>query len=140
MATASHEVSSDGDQEHMQDCRYFMDFDMSILGAPRAAYNTYMTEVKAEYQILLGRTTNPRAWDLLWARKRPSFMFVLHSRLFQNECERRSMAIEWPLHVLRGRQWIGCGVVQCQRADFVGGHSKPHWPFRRRLRRCDRTR
>ena len=72
VATASHQVGP----EESQDCRFFMDFDLSILGASASAYRNYMAEVKDEYQILLGRTDDNEAWDIVWAENRPKFMCV----------------------------------------------------------------
>ena len=72
VATASHQVGPG----ESQDCGFFMDFDMSILGASWPEYQVYMAEVKDEYQILLGQTADDQAWEITWATNRPKFMWV----------------------------------------------------------------
>ena len=72
VATANHQVGSG----ESQDYGFFMDFDMSILGASWPEYQVYMAEVKDEYQILLGQTADDQAWEITWATNRPKFMWV----------------------------------------------------------------
>jgi predicted metal-dependent HD superfamily phosphohydrolase len=48
-ATATHALPDLGDEAASSDAAYFLDMDLSILGAPKAAFDSYEAAVRREY-------------------------------------------------------------------------------------------
>eukprot|EP00239_Pterosperma_sp_CCMP1384_P001329 CAMPEP_0197851934 /NCGR_PEP_ID=MMETSP1438-20131217/19260_1 /TAXON_ID=1461541 /ORGANISM="Pterosperma sp., Strain CCMP1384" /LENGTH=272 /DNA_ID=CAMNT_0043465739 /DNA_START=69 /DNA_END=884 /DNA_ORIENTATION=+ len=65
--TATHQVESN----ECKDCKFFMDFDMAVLGLPWLQYREYFLNVKKEYQ---GLKSGGWLFSLFWAFGRPKAM------------------------------------------------------------------
>lgn len=117
VATADHKVSP----EDTTDCRFFMDFDMAILGTPWPQYERYFRAVKKEYQLL--KRKNALVWEVLWCIGRPramaGFLQVEHIYATPEFRERmeviafENLAREMHLWARRRNYMLGVAVACC---------------------------
>lgn len=81
-ATATHALPDLGDGAARQDCALFLDMDLSILGAPQAAFDAYEAAVRREY-----------AWvdDKAWRSGRTAVLkkFLDRAHIFHTEAFRQ---------------------------------------------------
>jgi len=81
-ATATHALPDLGDEAATRDAAFFLDMDLSILGAPPAAFDSYESAVRREY-----------AWvdEKAWRSGRAAVLkkFLAHPRIFHTEAFRQ---------------------------------------------------
>jgi predicted metal-dependent HD superfamily phosphohydrolase len=81
-ATATHALPDFGDEAATRDAAFFLDMDLSILGAPHAAFDSYEAAVRREY-----------AWvdDKAWRAGRAAVLrkFLARPRIFHTEAFRQ---------------------------------------------------
>ena len=81
-ATATHALPDLGDEAATRDAAFFLDMDLSILGAPPAAFNSYEAAVRREY-----------AWvdEKAWRSGRAAVLkkFLARPRIFHTEAFRQ---------------------------------------------------
>lgn len=65
IATASHTVPNDMTAELALDCALFLDMDMAILGADRAAFDQYDSAIREEFAIVPDEVYRPRRAEVL---------------------------------------------------------------------------
>jgi predicted metal-dependent HD superfamily phosphohydrolase len=86
-ATKDHELA---EESSMDDLRYFLDFDMAILGADWDTYQTYLKSIRKEYKYYP---------DLLYYPGRRKFLkktleskCIFHTEAFRSACEAKARA------------------------------------------------
>ena len=81
-ATATHALPDLGDEAAKRDAAFFLDMDLSILGAPKAAFDSYEAAVRREY-----------AWvdDKAWRSGRAAVLkkFLARPHIFHTEAFRQ---------------------------------------------------
>jgi len=86
-ATATHALPDLGDEAAKRDAAFFLDMDLSILGAPKAAFDSYEAAVRREY-----------AWvdDKAWRSGRAAVLkkFLARPHIFQTEAFRHRFEAE----------------------------------------------
>ena len=65
IATASHTVPNDMTAELALDCALFLDMDMAILGADRAAFDQFDSAIREEFAIVPDEVYRPRRAEVL---------------------------------------------------------------------------
>ena len=65
ITTASHTVPNDMTAELALDCALFLDMDMAILGADRAAFDQYDSAIREEFAIVPDEVYRPRRAEVL---------------------------------------------------------------------------
>ena len=65
ITTASHTVPNDMTAELALDCALFLDMDMAILGADRAAFDQYDSAIREEFAIFPDEVYRPRRAEVL---------------------------------------------------------------------------
>jgi len=86
-ATATHALPDLGDEAAKRDAAFFLDMDLSILGAPKAAFDSYEAAVRREY-----------AWvdDKAWRSGRAAVLkkFLARPHIFHTEAFRQRFEAE----------------------------------------------
>ena len=81
-ATATHALPDLGDEAANRDAAFFLDMDLSILGAPQGAFDSYEAAVRREY-----------AWvdDKAWRSGRAAVLekFLARPQIFHTEAFRQ---------------------------------------------------
>jgi predicted metal-dependent HD superfamily phosphohydrolase len=93
-ATATHALPDLDDEAATRDAAFFLDMDLSILGAPRGAFDSYEAAVRREY-----------AWvdDKAWAAGRAAVLrkFLARPRIFHTEAFRQRFDAEARKNIAR---------------------------------------
>jgi predicted metal-dependent HD superfamily phosphohydrolase len=86
-ATATHALPDFGNETTNRDAALFLDMDLSILGAPKAAFDSYEAAVRREY-----------AWvdDKAWRSGRAAVLkkFLARPHIFHTEAFRKRFEAE----------------------------------------------
>ena len=93
-ATATHALPGLGDEAATRDAAFFLDMDLSILGAPAAAFDSYEAAVRREY-----------AWvdDEAWAAGRAAVLrkFLARPTIFHTEAFRQRFETAARINIAR---------------------------------------
>jgi predicted metal-dependent HD superfamily phosphohydrolase len=93
-ATATHALPDLGDEAASRDAALFLDMDLSILGAPKAVFDSYEAAVRREY-----------AWvdDKAWRSGRAAVLrkFLSRSQIFHTESFRQRFEAEARQNITR---------------------------------------
>lgn len=84
-ATATHGLPDFGDATANGDAAFFLDMDLSILGAPQAAFDSYEAAIRREYAWVDGK-----AWRSGRAAVLKKFLArraIFHTETFRKRCE-----------------------------------------------------
>ena len=93
-ATQSHQAPADFPA--INDLRFFLDFDMSILGTERKAYRVYKENVRKEYRLIPAALYRPGRKKFLQTCLQSEFIF--HTREFQARYEAQARSnLQWEL-------------------------------------------
>lgn len=101
LATAGHLLPETSDRELLSDCAFFLDMDLSILGAPPAVFQAYEDAIRREYAFVPSeeyRKGRGRVLGDFLARERLYFTEDFHDRL---ETQARAN-LAWSLKRLAG--------------------------------------
>lgn len=93
-ATQTHQVPSDFGA--VKDLQYFLDFDMSILGAEREVYREYKENVRKEYRLIPAAMYRPGRKKFLQTCLQSKFIFYTDSFRARYEAQARSNLL-WEL-------------------------------------------
>lgn len=97
IATATHQLVSKADSERTSDCAYFLDMDLSILGASQDDFAAYDNAIRQEYSFVPSEIYKPRRREILknfTARERLYFTDYFHGMLDAQARENLAIAIE----------------------------------------------
>ena len=93
-ATATHVLPDLGDEAATRDAAFFLDMDLSILGAPQSAFDSYEAAVRREY-----------AWvnDEAWAAGRAAVLrkFLARPTIFHTEAFRQRFETAARINIAR---------------------------------------
>jgi predicted metal-dependent HD superfamily phosphohydrolase len=99
-ATAAHALPDLGDEAANRDAAFFLDMDLSILGAPQAAFESYEAAVRREY-----------AWveDEAWRTGRATVLrkFLAKPKIFQTKAFRQRFEAQARKNIARSISTLG---------------------------------
>ena len=93
-ATATHALPDLGDEAATRDAAFFLDMDLSILGAPPPAFNSYEAAVRREYAWVDGEA---------WRSGRAAVLkkFLARPRIFHTEAFRQNFETQARKNIAR---------------------------------------
>lgn len=83
LATAGHRLPVAGDPDLLSDCAFFLDMDLSILGADTHTFDTYEKAIREEYRFVsfqAFRTGRATILEDFIGRERLYFTDAMHDR------------------------------------------------------------